>query len=295
MVIERVVEKRRAEPLARVVHEQAEVDVGDRGSELLPDVVGGEVADEGADFTAVFRSQPRRGRLEHFLAARDEHEVQTVPRVHVCDRAAETFRRATYQRPGAVARDEVVHRAHRARYQGLTLSPANAIERESAGISSSGTATSADGRADAFGHRRQRVEIEAVHLGRVEPDHARDLVGVDAGEAVAQRLGGVRVGRLDVRVVLAPHDAVDADLVAQRRLARTEEARARVAVGVPVVARQLGHDLHHLAAEVRLRGVRVAEAPELVVEHVERAGHPAARLLGEDQLDARDSGRTRRR
>jgi hypothetical protein len=70
-------------------------------------------------------------------------------------------------------------------YQGLTLSPAKAIDpgvgrdlvERHRHLGHRGT--------DALGHRREHVEVEAVDARRVEADHARHLVGVDAGEAVA--------------------------------------------------------------------------------------------------------------
>ena len=62
--------------------------------------------------------------------------------------------------------------------------------------------------------------------------------GGGAGERPAQPLAGVRVGALVVRVVAPPHEAVEPDLVARRRLDRAREARADPAVAVEVLARR---------------------------------------------------------
>ena len=75
-----------------------------------------------------------------------------------------------------------------------------------------------DRRADAVGERLQRVEVEAVHVGRGPAEHQSHLVLGGVGERRAQCLGGVRVAALAVGEVAAPHDPVDADLVPQRAL-----------------------------------------------------------------------------
>ena len=101
----------------------------------------------------------------------------------------------------------------------------------------SGRATSSDERADPRRDRPQRVEVEAVERGRVAGEHHLHLVRIDAGEAEPDRLLRERVARLLVRVVAAPHDPVDADLLADRDLGRADEARADVALAGPVLAR----------------------------------------------------------
>ena len=90
----------------------------------------------------------------------------------------------------------------------------------------SGTSTSPTERPDARGDRRQRVEVEAVDRGRVAAEHRRHLVGgTPANAAAAAR--GERAARLLVRVVAAPHDLVDPDLVRAAAPRPADEARTR--------------------------------------------------------------------
>ena len=64
------------------------------------------------------------------------------------------------------------------------------------------------------------VEVEAVDLRRVRRAHRADLGFRRVRERRAQRLATVGVRAFGVRVVAAPHDAVDADVVAAARTRR---------------------------------------------------------------------------
>ena len=61
----------------------------------------------------------------------------------------------------------------------------------------------------------ERVEVEPVEVGRVGLHHGSHLLLGHAAEGGPPRLGGERVAALRVWVVGAPHDPVDADVVAQ--------------------------------------------------------------------------------
>ena len=80
------------------------------------------------------------------------------------------------------------------------------------------------------GERDELGQVELVDLGRVLREHLAQLLRLPARERPAQRLLRVRRGRFHVRVVAAPHDAVDADLAhrLRRRPARgTRRRRTR--------------------------------------------------------------------
>ena len=114
------------------------------------------------------------------------------------------------------------------------------------------------------------------------------LLGGNAGERPPQRLAGVGVRRLRVRVVDPVHHVVDADLVAQRRLDPSEEAGADVAVAGPVLARRQRHALHRVAAEDALDGALDTEPLVVEVEELEVSRDPARpTLLGEHELQRR--------
>ena len=83
----------------------------------------------------------------------------------------------------------------------------------------------------------ERVDVEAVDLGRVEPEHRGRLVDGDVAEGVAQPLARVGPGALGMGEVVAPHDVADADLVAAGQLAPAGVRRADGAVAVEVLAR----------------------------------------------------------
>src|ERR1700733_6204164 len=86
---------------------------------------------------------------------------------------------------------------------------------------------------------------DVADLAVVEVEHAQcvlaeDLAGLllgDVVERVAHRQGGVRPRALLVGVIGAPHEVVDADLVAERDFERCQEAAADEAVLVPVLRR----------------------------------------------------------
>ena len=155
------------------------------------------------------------------------------------------------------------------------------------GRPSSGSAISDDRRADAGRDRVERVEIEAVDARRGVAEHRADLGLRCVGERRAQRFAAVGVRAFGVRVVAAPHDVVDADVVAERRLDGPDEARADVAVALEVLARREAELGHRFAAEVRLGGGRDAHALGEPVEVLQRARHPARALLGEHELQVR--------
>ena len=94
-----------------------------------------------------------------------------------------------------------------------------------------------DRRADPVPDLAQRGEVEAVDAGRGRLDHRLRLGGRARRERGAQRFGRVRIAAFGVRIVGAPHDPVDADLVAQHALRRAEEARADPEVALEVLAR----------------------------------------------------------
>ena len=169
-----------------------------------------------------------------------------------------------------VGRDDQVVLGH----HGFTSPPAKASEWESAGTRSSGTFTSSTRGPTRAATAASCFEIEAVDAGGIASEHRPHLIGVDPGKGVAQGLGGVGVRSLDVRVVLAPHDLVDADVVAEGCLVGTEEAGPDEAVVLPVEARRLGDLLDQLGTEMRLCVSVVGEAAVLVVEHAERGRYP---------------------
>src|ERR1700733_5088298 len=133
----------------------------------------------------------------------------------------------------------------------------------------------ADAGADPSGDRGELFEIEAVDAGRIASEHRADLIAVDPGKGVPQGLGGVGVRSLDMRVVLSPHDLVDADVVAERCLVGAEKAGTDEAVALPVEAGRLRDLLDQLGTEMRLRVSVVGKAAVLEVEHVEGGRYPA--------------------
>src|SRR3954451_22125204 len=90
-----------------------------------------------------------------------------------------------------------------------------------------------DGWTDARGDGGEGVEVEAVDAGCVAAHHGRDVVGRDVAEGQAQVLVRPGPAALPVREVVAPHDAVDADRVAQADLVAADEAGADVALAGP--------------------------------------------------------------
>src|ERR1700733_199011 len=102
------------------------------------------------------------------------------------------------------------------------------------------------------GDRGKRFEIEPVDTGGIAAEHRPHLIGVDPSEGVAQGLGGIGVRSLYVRIVLAPHDLVDADVVAEGRLVGTEKTGPDEAVVSPVETWRLGDLLDQLGAKMRL-------------------------------------------
>ena len=97
----------------------------------------------------------------------------------------------------------------------------------------------------------QRVEVEPVERGGVAAQHHLHLDRIDLGEAQPDRLPRERVARLLVRVVAPPHDPVEADLLADRHLRRSHEARTDVALAGPVLARLQRHLLDDAAGPTR--------------------------------------------
>src|SRR5262249_32070830 len=93
-----------------------------------------------------------------------------------------------------------------------------------------------DSRADAGCDRCERVDVEPVDGGGVAGEELLQLDGVGSGERPPKALRGVRVRALVVGVVAAPHELVDADLVAALRLARAREAGRHPAVAGEVLA-----------------------------------------------------------
>ena len=166
-------------------------------------------------------------------------------------------------------------------------SGSNALQVESAGNAASGSAISAT-----VGPTRARdgiepVEVEAVDLGRVRRAHRADLGFGRVRERRAQCLAAVGIRAFGVRVVAAPHDAVDADVVTQRGLDGTDEARADPAVPPEVLGRRERQLLDRRAAEVVLRRRRYAHALGEPVEVGQRAGNPTRPLLGQHELESR--------
>src|SRR5688572_5364060 len=68
-----------------------------------------------------------------------------------------------------------------------------------------------DRRAELVGGRAQGLEVEAVELRRVAGEDLLDLLRLEVAHDLAQVLPGEGVRPLLVRVVAAPHHAVDAD------------------------------------------------------------------------------------
>src|SRR5262249_15541687 len=91
-------------------------------------------------------------------------------------------------------------------------------------------------RTNLVGDRLERIDVEAVELGRVQPEDALGLVDRDVPERLAQDLLRVRPGALGVREVVPPHDVADTDLVAPRQLPPPGVRRAEPAVAVEVLA-----------------------------------------------------------
>src|SRR5262249_6117643 len=100
------------------------------------------------------------------------------------------------------------------------------------------------------GPRAQALEIEAVQPRRVLAEDRACLVLGLVVEAVADRLARVRERSLVVRIVAAPEDVLDPDLVAAGELARRRRARAVVTVALRVEARRLGR--HRALRELEL-------------------------------------------
>src|ERR1700688_4545852 len=83
---------------------------------------------------------------------------------------------------------------------------------------------------DTSGHWGKLLEVEAVDAGGIASEHGPHLIRVDPCKGVTQGFGGVGISPLDVRVILAPHDFVDANVVAEGCLVGAEEAGADEAV-----------------------------------------------------------------
>ncbi len=88
-----------------------------------------------------------------------------------------------------------------------------------------------------------------------------------------------------MRVVAAPHDAVDAELAHRVRVAGRGERRADVDVAAEVVAGLVREDDRRIDAELADATVALHVGVELV-HAVEDLGHPARSLLGEHQCEA---------
>ena len=97
-----------------------------------------------------------------------------------------------------------------------------------------------------------------------------DLVLLDPSEGEAEVLARIGIGALDVGVVAAPHDRVDADLVANRALPRRQEARADVALPRKVLRWRERHLCDCRSAKDVLRTLIVVLHP--VVEVIELIG-----------------------
>src|SRR3954452_7909123 len=123
---------------------------------------------------------------------------------------------------------------------------------------------------DVVGDGLERVDVEAVELGRVEPEDLPRLVDGDVVEGLAEDPLGVGPGALGVREVVAPHDVADADLEAARQLAAAGVLGSDLDVADEVLARehreQAVHAVVELARSLVLEDERVG-APEQV-------GHP---------------------
>ena len=107
MSVELVVEERLAETLAGVVHEHAEVDVGDHRLDAFPDVGRLQVGDDRADVDVPRTANPFGAGFELFLAPRQDHEVLALRRVRVSDRGTEPDGCSGDECPGSVARLEI--------------------------------------------------------------------------------------------------------------------------------------------------------------------------------------------
>src|SRR5215475_247075 len=71
---------------------------------------------------------------------------------------------------------------------------------------------------DAVDERRQLLAVESVELGGVSAEHRLDVGVGQAAEDLDHHLSRLGPGALGMRVVRAPHDRLEPDLVAQLRL-----------------------------------------------------------------------------
>ncbi len=91
------------------------------------------------------------------------------------------------------------------------------------------------GGTDSCGDLREFFDVEAVHLGGVQPDDLLDFVGFHSGKREAEMFSGERVRSFDMRIVRAPHNPVAADDFANRALRRRQEARADMALACEIL------------------------------------------------------------
>ena len=156
----------------------------------------------------------------------------------------------------------------------------------SGGSSASGSATSATVGPDAGGQRGQGLEVEVVQAGRVLRQHLADVGFGPVVEDLAQGEGRVRVGRLVVGIVAAPHHVVQADDLAHRLdIALGREAEPEPHVLLDVLGGRLRQDVLGLEPQLADRPLR-PDGGEVAVELLEHAGQPAPTLLGEHELEA---------
>ena len=95
------------------------------------------------------------------------------------------------------------------------------------------------------------------------------------------------IAPLRVRVVGAPHDVLDPEVAAQRRLARAQEAGADPEVAGEVLGRRHRHLRGSGAEEVGLRRVGRRHAAVEPVERLEATGQPGHALLGDGEAKRR--------
>ena len=165
----------------------------------------------------------------------------------------------------------------------------NALQVVVVGQSSgaSGRATSATGGPIRSPIGPQPVEVEPVEGGRRRLHHGAHLgLGV-VGEGDPERLGRVRVAALGVRVVRPPHDVLDPEVAAERRLARAQEAGADPEVAGEVLRRGHRHLGRGGTEEVRLGRVGRRHAAVEPVERLQAPGQPGHALLGDGEAQRR--------
>ncbi len=129
---------------------------------------------------------------------------------------------------------------------------------------------------------RQRADVDAVELGRVQAEDALALGPREVLEPQPDPLPRVREGAFGMGEVVPPQQVADADLVAAGDVLDARGGRGEEAVAVDVLARLHGQVLAEHVAEL----LGVVAAHELLVHLGHDVGQPPRTVLGDDVLEA---------